>query len=83
MRKFIQISHSSVEHYLVIKSKLGAMEQDDDFQSEKLNTRTAHRAYLVMYSQADSTMDLTKSKSYIGLATWKTTRTMLNITIFL
>ena len=83
MRKFIQILYSSVEHYLVIKNKQAAMEQDDDFQSEKLYTRTAHRTYLVIYSQADLTRDLTKSKSYIGLATWKTTRTMANITIFL
>ena len=31
------------------------MEQDDDFQSEKLNAHTPRRTYLVAYSLADLT----------------------------
>ena len=51
MRRFDQILHSSIEHYLVIKNKLTTIEQDNDFQSENLNARTAHRTYLITYSQ--------------------------------
>ena len=51
MRRFDQILHSSIEHYLVIKNKLATIEQDNDFQSENLNARTAHRTYLITYSQ--------------------------------
>ena len=52
MRRFIQILHSSTEHYLVIKDKLATIEQDNDFQSEKLYARTARQTYLITYSQA-------------------------------
>ena len=31
------------------------MEQDNDFQSEKLYARTARQTYLITYSQADLT----------------------------
>ena len=74
------------------------MEQDDGFQSEKLNAHTPHRTYLVAYSQADSRKvpsrkdfrRLVKSafnkdpaKSKSYIGPLKRTRTMASITISL